>query len=208
MAPTNPGSFDELLASFEAAPDKLNWLLSHHTLGAPRINLMKDRIKNLDKEYDELMEEKRRYEARFNGELDVMRSAASLPVVAKPRAGRRYARKESDYRGVCTTGGVQNPWAVRKQIPKEMREHEKDIYVEIGRFKTQQEADCKNLDFFLFFQRSFPGKQRGMGQIRADLTSISTDCQGHNGCSRTQRMVKDSTDGQGLNGCSIRILDV
>jgi len=139
MAPTNPG-LAELLASFEAAPDKVNWCLRFHYLGAPAINVMKDRVKNLDKKHDVLMEEKRRYEARFNGELDLMRSAARLPVVAKPRAGRRYARKESDYRGVCTTGGVQNPWAVRKQIPKEMREHEKDIYVEIGRFKTQQEA--------------------------------------------------------------------
>mmetsp|Transcript_14009 Transcript_14009/g.37220 ORF Transcript_14009/g.37220 Transcript_14009/m.37220 type:complete len:252 (-) Transcript_14009:21-776(-) len=141
MAPTNPELCAQFLASFEAAPDKVAWLLKQHTLGADRINLMKDKIKSLDKEHDELMEEKRRYEACFNGKLDLMRLAASLPVAPKPRArpggrvGGIPAAPDSKFMGVGSTGrptGV-HPWRAVRHIDKSSR-------VYIGYFKTQEEA--------------------------------------------------------------------
>ena len=78
MASMKPDLRAQFLASFEAAPDKVHWCLSEHQLGACRINVMKDRVETLDQKFKALMEEKRRLEAFFNGELDMMRSAARL----------------------------------------------------------------------------------------------------------------------------------
>jgi hypothetical protein len=136
MAPTNPELCAQFLALFEAAPDKVDWLLKQHTLGADRIYLMKDKIKSLDKEHDALMEEKRRYEA-----LDLMRSAARLPVAPKPRArpggrvGGIPAAPSSKFMGVWSSGRANgvHPWRAVRHIDKSTR-------VYIGYFKTQEEA--------------------------------------------------------------------